>query len=195
MAYRPIDIWYSRIFRRVVAGIDDESDLPVPWFTYNIWYDLQWTAYVGPCQTSDECLAFGLNLEKTPTWVKVHPRVAMQAFQDILSSLDNIEWRWHGRPRQKMRNPPFDGGGPYAVMPVREVNVHDWLPQLDSILDGSWTWRGGNLHGGLIRPHVQLMRCVGVASMEQSSDEVAASMRATMSALQPVVSFLTGGRR
>lgn len=195
MAYRHIDVWYSRIFRGVVAGIDDESDLPVPWFTYNIWYDLQWTAYVGPCQGSDECLAFGLNLEKTPTWVRVRSRLATPRCQEVFSSLDDIEWRWHGRPRQKMPNPPFEGGGPYAVVPATEVNIQGWLPELDAILSGTRTWRGGNLHGGLIRPHMQLMRCIGPPSMEQCPDSVAANMRATMSALQPVVSLFTGGRR
>jgi hypothetical protein len=194
MACKDINIWYSRIFCSVVKSIDADSDLPVPWFTCKIWRDLQWTAYVGQCQGNDKCLAFGLNLENTPTWTRVRPRLELPRFQEIISSLDAIEWRWQGRPRQKMKNPPFEGGCPYAIMPANEVNVREWLPDLDAILSGRRTWEGGNLHGRLIRPHMQLMRRVAPASMEQLPDTVAANMRMTMSLLQPVVLFLSDGR-
>lgn len=195
MTYNDVDVWYGRIFRTVVASVDDESDLPVPWFTYNIWRDLQWTAYVGPCQGHDQCLAFGLNLEKTPTWRLVQKRVESPEFKDIISSLHDIEWRWHGRPRQIMRNPPFEGGGPYAVRPTNQVSVDEWLQELYPILDGSRKWKGGSCHGGLIRPHLQLMRYIAPASIQQSANGVAIAMRATMFELKPVVSLLTGGRR
>jgi len=196
MSYRDIDVWYSRIFRRVVTGIDDQSDLPVPWFTHNIWRDLQWTGYVGQCQDIQECLSFGLNLEKTKTWLIVSPRVADPRFQALLSSLENIEWRWHGRPIQHMNKPAFDGGGPYDVRPADEVNIEEWLRDLGDIIEGRRTWSGpGKLHGKLIRPHLQLMRRVGAASTDQDANDVEENMRRVMSDLRPMVSYLTGGRR
>lgn len=196
MSYRDIDIWYSRIFREVVTGVDRESDLPVPWFTHNIWRDLQWTAYVGPCQGSTECLGFGLNLESTPTWRIVQGRVALPRFEQLLSSLVDIEWRWHARPRQIMKNPPFEHGGPYYTRPVAEVQVEGWLRELDDIIQCRRRWSDpGRLYDKPMRPQLQLMRCVGRASTDQDADGVVRNMQAVMRELHPMISYLTGGRR
>lgn len=181
-----ISEWYRDILISAIGKLDSESSLPVPWFTRNIWHRLQWTSYIGECQKQDGSLVFGLNLEFTDTWRKIRPRLSTPLFKDMLARTDNAEWHWYGRPGYICRNP-------YMLhlsepIPVSDLDVDNWLIELDDILDHRRNWDNGRY----MRPQIQIMRVVGKASFDESADNVKKNIRRMISDTTPLIDLLVG---
>lgn len=179
---------YRDLFFSIMGRIDRQDPLPVPWFAYNFWDKLQWSAYVGDCD-GPRGLAFGINIEFTQTWKKIRPRLTEEALYSKLENLGNDEWHWHGRPGFLCKNPGIVDLYPRPFPRVSQVDITKWLGDLDAILDGQMTWAGGTRP---MRPQLQIMRRVGNYDFAEDMNTVQDNVRTAMKDMGRLMAYLSG---
>ncbi|MDO8589431.1 MAG: hypothetical protein Q7T82_20605 [Armatimonadota bacterium] len=176
---------YRAAFATEVGYPDQESPLPVPWFAHNHWNKVQWAAYIGDCQ-GPGALAFGVNIEFLPVWRKIRPRLEVGRLKDVLEVIAEDLWNWQGRPGYICRNPGVETL--YSPQPVADVDLAQWLGDLDEILHGNVKWHDGRP----MRPQLQVMRRVGNNSLSQDMHEVRGNIRQAMRDMSPLMNLVCG---
>lgn len=174
---------YRHIFINEVGQPHRESDLPVPWFARNVWNKVQWAAYIGDC-FGPGALAFGISIEFLPTWRKIRPRLVESVLEECLKPLANDEWHWEGRPGFLCRNPGVEPL--YSHQRVAEIDLSQWLRDLDEILHGQRRWQDGRP----MRPQLQIMRRVGNCGLSCNMTKVRGRIRDTIRDMHPLMNLL-----
>ena len=155
---------FARIAEQVIGKLDilEADSEPYPWFAQNVYgeRDLQWTGIVGHIDSEQNALFFGLNLEFTGAWRRVCRKLRKDppSFSRLLSRYPDYEWHWWGKPAHIARNPLRLVLSPKVQ--VHEVQVIEWVSELENILDGIRRLPTGQK----MRPQLQVVRPVGSIS-------------------------------
>lgn len=161
---------------------------PNPWFCKDIFRkrDLQWAGYIGDFSTEKEALVFGINLEFTPAWRKVYPKIKADFgyFSDFLRRYKNLEWHWMARPGVIAKNPEIRFLAPKTW--TFQVNPAEWLVELEDILEKRKMW-SSNVP---MRPQIQIMRRVGLPIQLTDKPLIKKNIHQTVLDLKPLVDFL-----
>jgi len=188
MTNTPVDK-FAAIAAEIVGEIDTiASDaMPFPWFCKDIFRqrDVQWAGYVGEIWQDKHALAFGINLEFTPAWRKVFPRIKgnLDYFSNYLQGFQNLEWHWMGRPGVIAKNPKTSYLSPNIG--TCYVDYTKWLIELDNILEQRKMW-SQNIR---MRPQIQIMRQIGLPAQLIDEDLIRQNIEQTVVDLQPFVNF------
>ena len=181
---------FAAITSQVIGDLDTiASDAePNPWFSKNIYRkrDLQWAGYLGPIGSVEKALAFGINLEFTPAWRRVYPKIKdnLQYFSQLLSRYPNYEWHWWGRPGTIAKNPKVKWLT--AAMLTNQVDLTTWVSELEDILERRKMWSSN----APMRPQIQVMRQVGLPSQLVESAYIRQNIHQVVHDLEPLVEFL-----
>jgi len=181
-------------FKEITSQVIGEIDLytpnaePNPWFCKNInrKNDLQWAGYLGQIGSERKALAFGLNLEFTPAWRRVLPKIKsdFQYFSQLLSQYANYEWHWWGRPGVVAKNPKVRVLA--TATWTNQVDLTSWLSDLEDILEKRKKW---SLDVPM-RPQIQVMRQVSLLNQIMDSTIIGQNIKQIEQELKPLVNFL-----
>ncbi|NTU44918.1 MAG: hypothetical protein HGA99_05280 [Chlorobiaceae bacterium] len=179
---------YAEIFENNFGGtVEKRANATTPWFCKDIQRKkaLQWAGYLGECSRMNRTLAFGLNLEFTPAWRLVYPKLRsnLSELQSLLAGLDNAEWHWDGRPGFKVRNPPTERLE--EPKPPPQVDVFSWLNELDQILNQQKLWNNGKR----MRPQMQIMFVVGQPKFPLNEAQLVRDMGKAIKRLSPLITL------
>ena len=181
---------YAAIAAQVVGELDviAHNAKPNPWFCKDIFRkrDIQWAGYIGDISAQEQALVFGINLEFTPAWRKVYPKIKgnFEYFSEFLSQYTNLEWHWMARPGVIAKNPEIRFLSPN--MWTFQVDMTKWLRELEDILDRKKMWSATVP----IRPQIQIMRYIGLPIQLSDVPLIKQNVQQTALDLQPLVNFL-----
>ena len=134
---------FADITAQVIGELDTIAPdaIPNPWFCKDIFRkrDLQWAGYVGDISEQENALVFGINLEFTPAWRKIYPKIkgGLEYFSQFLRRYKNFEWHWMERPGVIAKNPEIRYR---SRMWTFQVDLAQWLVELEEILDRKKMW-------------------------------------------------------
>lgn len=189
MTHTPIQE-FAAIATRLVGELDiiAHEAIPNPWFCKDIFRkrDLQWAGYVGDFSKQEHALVFGINLEFTPAWRKVYPKIKENPdyLLAFLRKHKNLEWHWMARPGVIARNPEIRYLSPR--MWTFQVNLNEWLDELEDILDRKKMWSAS----APMRPQVQIVRYIGIPNQLFDVSLIMQNLHQTVIDLEPLVDFL-----
>ena len=181
---------FAAITTQLVGELDiiAHDAIPYPWFCKDIFRkrDLQWAGYVGEFSQQDYALVFGINLEFTPAWRKIYPKIKgnFEYFSDFLHQHKNFEWHWMARPGVIAKNPETRYLSPR--MWTFQPDLTEWLTELEDILDRKKMWS----QSIPIRPQIQIMRYIGLPDQLADDSLIRQNIQQTMLDLEPLVYFL-----
>jgi hypothetical protein len=176
---------FATITSQIIGELDElKLDAkPWPWFCRNIFRekDLQWTGSQG-----QKALALGLNLEFTPAWRRIYPKIKNNPlyFSRLLGNCHNFEWHWKGRPGMIAKDPPTKYLTP--VIWVDQVDLTKWMSDIEDILDKRKMWSSKVP----MRPQLSIMRQVGAISQVFDSVILHQSIQKIVDELDPLIAFL-----
>lgn len=180
---------FARIADQVVGKMDviNVAAEPYPWFCKDIFRkrDLQWAGYIGHVNDQENALAFGVNLEFTPAWRRVFPKLKhnIETFSMLLCRHKGYDWRWMGRPGVIAKNPPVRFLSP--IVPTEQIDITKWVRELEDILDRKVMWSVR----APMRPQIQVMRKVGSIDEINEISAVHHNIKQTVNDLKPLVAF------
>ena len=180
---------FAAITAQVVGDLEIRPDAePNPWFCKDIFRkrDLQWAGYIGDISLQTNALVFGINLEFTPAWRKVYPKIKknFSFFSEFLGKYRNFEWHWMARPGVIAKNPEIK----YLSPPTWtfKVELKEWLSELEDILEKKKMWSSSIP----IRPQIQIVRCVGLPMQLSDTVLITHNIEQTVLDLQLLVDFI-----
>lgn len=181
---------YAELAAQVIGDLDiiAPDANPNPWFCKDIYRkrDLQWAGYIGDFSKQTKALVFGINLEFTPAWRRIFPKIEanLSTFSEFLTRHKNFEWHWMGRPGMIAKDPGI------RFMDEKkwtwQVDFSAWLTELENILNGNTKWS----ETIPMRPQMQIMRCVGLPGQLSDKNLIKQNILQTTLDLQPLVEFM-----
>ena len=189
MTHTPIQE-FAGIAVEIVGELDTiaQDAKPNPWFCKDIFRkrDLQWAGYVGDFSKQEHALVFGINLEFTPAWRRVYPKIKENSgfLSDFLRRYKNFEWHWMARPGIIAKNPEIRYLSPR--MWTYRVDMTEWLDELEEILERKKMWSTSVP----MRPQVQIVRHVGLPNQLIDVSLIRQNIHQTVIDLQALVDFL-----
>ncbi len=181
---------YAAIAVQVVGKMDviAHNATPNPWFCKDIFRkrDLQWAGYIGKISNQEQALVFGINLEFTPAWRRIFPKIKgnIEYFSGLLGKYKNLEWHWMARPGVIAKDPEIRFLSPN--MWTFQVDLTKWLSELEDILE-----KKKMLSASVpIRPQIQIMRYIGLPIQLSDVPLIKQNVQQTALDLQRFVDFL-----
>jgi hypothetical protein len=179
---------FAAIAALIVGKIDEINPdaEPNPWFSKDIFRkkDLQWAGYFGDIDGQPRAFAFGINLEFTPAWRRVFPKLKrhITVFSHLVSQLEGYEWHWMGRPGMIAKNPPIKY---FSRLRTSQVDFTGWITELENILDRKVMWSASVP----MRPQIQVMRNVGSPDQLRDTSMFRQNIEKAVKDLRPLVAF------
>jgi hypothetical protein len=161
---------------------------PYPWICKDINRkdDIQWAGYFGPIFNESRALVFGFNLEFTPSWKRIFPKLCRETdtFSAMLKAVPGYEWHWWGRPAIIRRNPKVRVLS--APTLTERVDVNLWMTELEDILEKRKGWSTSVA----MRPQIQIVQQVALSSQSSTLSSLSAGIQKIILDLKPIALFL-----